>query len=215
MPSKLKERMIKLLKEDTDFRYTIAGLIGLDEILKRLNKHDEKFIEILKRLDKHDEEIRKLREDMIEGFKRHDEELIKLREDMNKGFELVERHISALGARWGIMAEDAFREGIKGLIEKEFNFKIEKWEEYDSEGFVYGYPSKIEIDIALKDEKVILIEVKSHIRISDILVFKKKSIFYERKTNRKPYRSLMVTPYADGDAINASKKLQIEIYTKV
>ncbi|MEM3406933.1 MAG: DUF3782 domain-containing protein [Nitrososphaerota archaeon] len=211
MPSKLKEKMIKLLKEDIEFRYTVAGLIGLDEILKRLDKHEERFIEILKRLDKHDERFIQI----FERLDRHEEELVRLREDMNKGFELVERHISALGARWGIMAEDAFREGIKGLIEKEFNFKIEKWKEYDNEGFVYGYPSLVEIDIAIKDEKIILIEIKSHIRSSDVSIFNRKSIFYERKTNKKPYRLLMITPYADEDAINASKNFQIEIYTKV
>lgn len=211
MPSKLKEKMIKLLKEDIEFRYTVAGLIGLDEILKRLDKHEERFIEILKRLDKHDERFIQI----FERLDRHEEELVRLREDMNKGFELVERHISALGARWGIMAEDAFREGIKGLIEKEFNFKIEKWKDYDNEGFVYGYPSLVEIDIAIKDEKIILIEIKSHIRSSDVSIFNRKSIFYERKTNKKPYRLLMITPYADEDAINASKNFQIEIYTKV
>lgn len=225
MPSKLKERMIKLLKEDIEFRYTVAGLIGLDEILKRLNKHDEKFIEILERLDKHEErfiEILKRLDkhderfiQIFERLDRHEEELVRLREDMNKGFELIERHISVLGARWGIMAEDAFREGIKGLIEKEFNFKIEKWKDYDNEGFVYGYPSLVEIDIAIKDEKIILIEIKSHIRSSDVSIFNRKSIFYERKTNKKPYRLLMITPYADEDAINASKNFQIEIYTKV
>ena len=213
--SKLKKEMIKLLKEDKEFRYTVAGLIGLDEILNRLNKHDEKFIEILKRLDKHEEELVKLREDMVKGFQRHDEEIARLREDMNKGFEIVERHISALGARWGIMAEDAFREGIKGLLEKEFNIKIEKWKDYDNEGVVYGYPSPIEIDIALKDEKIILIEITSHARNSDISIFKKKCIFYEKKTGKIPSRLIIVTPYANENAINTSKKLNIEIYTRV
>ena len=62
---------------------------------------------------------------MVEGFKRHDQELIRLREDMAKGFELVNRHISALGARWGLLTEEAFREGLKGLIEKELGLKVE------------------------------------------------------------------------------------------
>jgi|GEM_PF-6619234 len=34
-------------------------------------------------------------------------ELGKLRKDTDRGFEFVEKHISALGARLGIMAEDA------------------------------------------------------------------------------------------------------------
>ena len=80
----LKSRILKLLKEDEEFRYAVAGLLGLEEILKRLDRHEA--------------------------------ELVRLREDMNRGFELIERHISALGARWGLMAEDAFREGLTGII---------------------------------------------------------------------------------------------------
>ena len=67
--SELKRRILKLLSEDEEFRYAIIGLIGLKEILKRL--------------DQHSEELAKLREDMIKGFERHDKELAKLREDFN------------------------------------------------------------------------------------------------------------------------------------
>ncbi|MGY0288408.1 MAG: hypothetical protein ACUX7D_06600 [Candidatus Methanodesulfokora washburnensis] len=67
MSSQLKRRFLKLLKEDEEFRYAVAGLLGLEEILKRLDRHEE--------------------------------QLVKLREDMNRGFELIERRISALGAR--------------------------------------------------------------------------------------------------------------------
>lgn len=94
---RLKKRFIKLLKEDEEFKYTVAGLIGLDEILKKLDKNEQELI--------------KLREDMNKGFKRHDEELAKLRKDMKEGFELIRRHLDALGARWGLMSENAFREG--------------------------------------------------------------------------------------------------------
>lgn len=44
---------------------------------------------------------------------------MKLREDMNKGFELMRRYMDALGARWGLLAEEAFREGIGGMVERE------------------------------------------------------------------------------------------------
>ena len=99
----LKAKVLELLREDVEFRYAVAGMLGLDEILRRLEKHDEKFEEILKRLDRHEEELVRLREDMIAGFRRHDEELARLREDLNKlredmnaGFkrhdEILERH---------------------------------------------------------------------------------------------------------------------------
>jgi len=66
-------------------------MLGLEEIMRRLEKHDEKFEEILRILDRNEIEIAKLREDMIIGFRRHDEilerhaqEIVKLREDFNK-----------------------------------------------------------------------------------------------------------------------------------
>ncbi|KYH42210.1 MAG: hypothetical protein AYL33_003540 [Candidatus Bathyarchaeota archaeon B63] len=197
----VKEELLRLLEKDREFRYAVAGLIGLDQILMRLDRHEEELI--------------KLREDMNRGFKRYDEEIAKLREDMNRGFELVERHISALGARWGLLTEEAFRAGLKGLIEEEFGFKIERWRVYDEEGIVFGYPSQVEVDVAVRNEKIMLIEVKAHVDASDLYSFKRKAELYEMKTGRKPSRLLVVTPYIEDRAIQAAKSLKIEVYTKV
>jgi len=78
----LKSEILRLLREDEEFRYAVARLIGLEEILKRLDRHEEELV-------------------------RPRKELVRLR-----GFELVNRHISALGARWGLIAE----EGLRGVI---------------------------------------------------------------------------------------------------
>jgi len=248
-----KSRILKLLREDEEFRYAVAGLIGLEEILKRLdrhegvleeilrrlNRHEEVIGELLKRLDRHEEVMEKMLKrldrheeligemlrrlnrheeligEMLKRLDRHEEELVKLREDMNKGFELVNRHISALGARWGLMAEEAFREGLRGILEKELGLKVEKWKTYDEKGEVFGYPSEVEVDIAIKDERLILIEISSHVKASDIYQFKRKVELYIEKTGRKPERLIIVTPYAEDKAVEASKKLGVEIYTKI
>jgi len=186
----LKSRMLKLLREDEEFRYAVAGLIGLEEILRRLDRHEAELV--------------RLREDMN-----------RLREDMIRGFDLVERHISALGARWGLMAEDAFRESLRGLLAKELGFKVERWRAYDEMGMVFGYPSEVEVDVAVSDEKLILIEVSSHVRASDVLQFRRKAELYERITGRRPNRLIIVTPYIDEKALEAAKQLGIEVYTKV
>lgn len=64
------------MKEDEELRYAVADLLGLEEILKRLDRHEAGLV--------------RLREDFNQ-----------LREDMNRGFQLVEHHISVLGARMG------------------------------------------------------------------------------------------------------------------
>jgi hypothetical protein len=186
----LKSRMLRLLREDEEFRYAVAGLLGLEEILKRLDRHEAELV--------------RLREDMN-----------KLREDMIRGFELVESHISALGARWGVMAESAFRESLRGLLEKELGYRVEKWTVFDEAGKVYGYPSVVDVDVTVSDGKLILIEVSSHINASDITTFRRKAELYMEKMGKRPDKLVVVTPYIDDTAQKAAKELGIEIYTKV
>jgi len=259
--AELKEKILKLLEEDREFRYAVAGLIGLGEVLRRLDRHEEQLVKIWERLAKIDEEIAKLwsevvklREDMLKGFERHDAELAKLREDMVKGFERydqqiaklredfnraiqavekrfeaidrrfeaidrrfdkLERRIVALGARWGIESEEAFREGLRGVLEKELGLKVERWKAYDDRGVVFGYPSEVEVDVAVVDGKVILIEISSHVRPSDVYAFKRKAELYKEKTGREPDRLIVVTPFAEEKALEAATKLGVEIYTDV
>ncbi|MEM2153038.1 MAG: DUF3782 domain-containing protein [Candidatus Bathyarchaeia archaeon] len=292
--SELKARFFALLREDVEFRYAVAGLLGLEEILRRLDRneaelvrlredfnklredfnrkaeedskrfaaieaeiarlredmnagfkrHDEEFAKVWGEIAKlredmiagfrrHDEELAKLREDMMAGFKRydeelaklradmiagfrrHDEELAKLRADMIEGFNLLRRHIDALGARWGLLSERAFKEGLRSLVEREFGFRVERWVRWDGEGYVHGHPSDIDIDIAVHDEKIILVEIKSHVGRPDVSTFKRKAEFYERVEGRKPDRLIIVTPYADENALETAKQLQIEVYMGV
>ncbi|MEM2238570.1 MAG: DUF3782 domain-containing protein [Candidatus Caldarchaeum sp.] len=230
---RIKRTIFRLLKEDEEFRYAVAGLLGLEEILKRLDRHEAELVKLredmLQGFRRHDEELaslreetNRLREDMIAGFRRHDEELASLREetnrlrqDMARGFELVNRHLDALGARWGIMAESAFREGLRGILEKELGLVVERWTAYDEDGYVYGYPSAVDVDVAVKDGKTILVEVKSHVRRSDVNEFRRKVEFYGLKTGKPVDRKVMVTPYVEEGALEAAKQLEIEVYTRV
>jgi hypothetical protein len=228
----VKREVLKLLREDEEFRYAVAGMIGLDEILKRLDAHEKELVglreetarlwkEIVKlreetaRLWK---EMVRLREDTLRGFERMDkrfEHVDKRFEYMDKRLEYMDRHLGALGARWGLMAEEAFREGLKGFLAKELKLGVKRWVRRDEDGMVYGYPSMVEIDLSVSDEKTTLIEISSHVRSSDVLLFAKKTQFYEKATGRKPDRLLIVTPYAEKEAFEAAERYGIEIYTKV
>jgi hypothetical protein len=312
MGTDLKSEFLRLLEKDIEFRYAVAGYLGLSEIIKKLDwliEEQRKIWEEVKHIweeikslreDQHKlwenqnkmweeikslregqeklwenqnkmweeiralrenqnkiweeiralrenqnkiwEEIRTIKEDirkLWENQNRMWEEIRALRENQNKIWEEIKslrenqyklweevrilredfskliKRIDALGSRWGMLAESAFRNALKGLLEKSFNIRIERWINYDDEGFVYGHPSVVEIDIALRDQELILIEVSSHAKTADISLFNRKAIFYEKKVGKKPSRLIFVTPYAENDAIDLANKLRIELYTSV
>ena len=80
MAVRLRRQFLKLLEEDKEFRYTVAGYLGLGEILKRLDSIEENIRKIW-------EEIRGLREGqerLWEGQNRLWEEVKALREGQEK-----------------------------------------------------------------------------------------------------------------------------------
>ena len=83
--TQLKRQFFELLDKDLEFRYTVAGYLGLSEILRRLEEHDKRFEEILA-------EIRALREDQHKLWENQNklwEEVRALREDQYKLWEEV------------------------------------------------------------------------------------------------------------------------------
>ena len=104
------------------------------------------------------------------------------------------------------MTEEAFRQSIRGLVEKEFGFKVERWIKLDREGVVFGYPSHVDIDVAISDEKTILVEVKS---TSD----------NQTSTHSRGRLETLKTATGDavrrGESLEVAKHLKIEIYTRI
>jgi hypothetical protein len=219
--TKLREDMVRgferhdaelaKLREDM-----VKGFERHDREIQRLTEEMNKLREdMIMGFERHDRELERLREDMIKGFERHDMEIARLREDMMKGFDAMNRRISALGARWGLESEEAFREGLRGILEKELGLKVERWSAFDETGSVFGHPSQVEVDVAVSDGKVMLIEVSSHVKHADVTALVKKAELYERITGRRPDRLIVVTPFVEERAMEAALKLGVEIYTRV
>ena len=76
----LKREFLELLEKDREFRYAVAGYLGLDEVLKRLDKHDEKFNEILSRLNEHDRKFNEILSRLDEHDRRFNEILATLKD---------------------------------------------------------------------------------------------------------------------------------------
>ncbi|MGP3667022.1 MAG: hypothetical protein ACKD6N_07560 [Candidatus Bathyarchaeota archaeon] len=42
----LKAKFFALLREDVEFRYAVAGLLGFEEILRRMDKHKAELVKL-------------------------------------------------------------------------------------------------------------------------------------------------------------------------
>ncbi|MCD6492182.1 MAG: DUF3782 domain-containing protein [Candidatus Korarchaeota archaeon] len=91
-----------------------------------------------------------------------------------------------LGARWSILNEEAVRNALRGLLGDYFNAKVDKWEIFDEKGIVYSVPSLVEADVLITDSEHILVEIKSHVRKSDITELLRMSELYKAKTGVMP-----------------------------
>jgi len=120
--------------------------------------------------------------------------------------------IGALGARWGLHSESAFRKGLRAILEGSFGVKVERYEDYDHEGTVFGRPEQVELDVIIHNGTLILCEIKSSMSKSDMYIFWRKKNFYENKHDRKAGRVIVISPMIDDYAKSAAKDLGIEVY---
>ncbi len=137
----------------------------------------------------------------------------KTRAYIDKGLTRLDYKITALGARWGIYAEEAFREGLHAILDKSFGVKVVNVTEFDQEGKVFGHPDQIELDIIIHNGLLIICEIKSSVSRNDIHMFERKARFYEELHQRKAQRLIVISPMADERAMRIATKLNVEIYS--
>ena len=122
--------------------------------------------------------------------------------------------VGGLGARWGLQTEEAFRDGIRTILQ-DVGFTAERFLTYDKEGDVFGHPDQIELDVVIQNGKLILIEIKSSVDHGHVHLFDRKVQFYAKQAGRQVDRKLMITPYAEGRAHEVARRLGVEICTDV
>jgi hypothetical protein len=235
----LKKKILRLLREDEEFKLAVAGLLGFDTILNELKNLREDFQHFVREQERRWEEQAKRWEEnnrrweennkrWEEAYKRFEAIERKLLEH-DKRFEAIERkllehdkrfnslmrRITAIGARWGIHTETAFRRAMRGIIEEILGKgKVEKWVYFDKTGEVYGYPSQVEVDVLIKNGLHILVEVKASASIGDVSILWRKGKLYEKVTGVKP-RLVIITPFIDKNARETAVKQGVEVYTRV
>ena len=152
-----------------------------------------------------------------EASDRRWEENQKVINDMLKSIKDMEtKHdstLGALGARWGLHSESAFRNGMKSILEDFPDVTVERYLDFDHEGRVFGHPDQIELDLVIHNGTIILCELKSSMSKPQVYSFWRKKEFYENKHNCKVKRTMIISPMVEPEAAKVAEKLGVEVYS--
>ena len=180
---------------------------AIEELAKIVKSHEERLAGVEERLARLENAVMEL----TKAVRSHEDRLARV-EDAIKAFD---RRLMALGARWGVESEEAFRNAMRGVVEGILGVAtVGKWVYFDKDGVVYGHPSQVEVDVAIRDGTHILIEIKASASSGDALEFSRVGKLYETITGIKP-RLVIVTPFIDDRGLEAARTLGIEVYTTV
>ena len=235
----IKRELPEFLRTDSDFRAYILELTR-QEYAGRVETED-RFYQLLAELRRDREENQaELRNDREEQARKWDEnqaelrndreeqarkweeqnlkwdenqaELKRLHEEIMAQAQKHDRSIGALGSRWGLQSEKAFRDALAGILEKNFGVEVLNINEYDEQGVVFGRPDQVELDVIIKNGLLLICELKSSIDKAGMYIFERKARFYEQRHQRTADRLIVISPMIDARAHKVAEKLGIETY---
>jgi hypothetical protein len=199
--------------------YVKKGFDIIAEHSKRMEEHDKKIEELSRRL----EELAKAVQEQGKILAEHSKILAehsKRLEELSKRIEELTRKVSeqsavlgSIGRRWGRDLEKMVIELYRHVLEERgiIPEKIERFTYVDTDGRYYVKGSRIEFDTYIHNDKVYLVEVKSHADIEDVEWFYKRAEIYEKIRGRKPDKLVLVAVHIDEDAYERAKELGIEV----
>ncbi len=195
------------LRQDPDLRAYILDLTR-QEYANRKDTQDQ-FYELLT-------ELRRDRDDQNRKWDKNQaamsKEFKQLYDALIAQAAKQERGIGALGSRWGLQSEKAFRDALAGILEQSFGVEVINVNEYDDEGVVFGRPDQVELDVIIKNGLLIICELKSSIDKAGMYSFERKARFYEQRHQRQANRLIVISPMIDARARPVAERLGIETY---
>jgi hypothetical protein len=215
-----RDREAQMLKWQEQSRKWEENDRKWEEQNRKWDEHNRKWDETIARMDrkweeqnrKWEEQNRKWEEQnrkWDENGRRQDEILADIKA-MNLKHEST---IGALGARWGLYSEAAFRNGLKAILEDTFGVQVLNVVEYDDAGEVFGRPEQIELDLIIRNGDLILCEIKSSVSKPDLYAFLRKVEFYEKRHQRQATRKMVISPMVHPSAQPIGPRLGIEVYS--
>ncbi|WP_295613399.1 DUF3782 domain-containing protein, partial [uncultured Lamprocystis sp.] len=179
----IKRELPRLLREDPELRrYVLEIARGhfadrvqtddrfdrvLDELRRdreeQARKWDEQnreqrlnWDEQHRKWDEQNREQKLNRDEQNRKWEESRQEFDRVHEEIMAQAKKHDRSIGALGARWGLQSEAAFRNALAGILETSFGVSVRNVCEFDDAGEVFGRPDQVEIDIIVKNGMLLL-----------------------------------------------------------
>ena len=226
---RLEERQQALEEKFAELGERFARLeerfAGLEERVTRLEERfaqlEARFLELEERFAKLEERVARLEERVTrleervtrleERFADLEERVMRVEEELRN----LNRMMAAVLHRFGMLSESGFRDAMRYVVEEVFGVaEVTRWVEKDEEGIVYGRPSVIEVDVLVKDNVHVLLEIKSRVSKSDVAELHRIGRLYEKKTGIRP-RLAIVGGFVDEGALELARGLGVEVYPVV
>ncbi len=207
---KVQEVAIRLLRRQFADKQKTKDHIDriLDELAAERERQDKRWEELrIEREKKWAEQDRKWWENQ-KAINQQLEEIKALRHKHDST-------IGALGARWGLHTEQSFRNALRGILKETSNLEVINVVEYDDEGVVFGKPDQVELDIIVRNGLLYICEIKSSMSKSDMVIFKRKADFYQRRHNREATKLIVISPMVDPKAMDEARGCGIEVYSYI
>ena len=200
----IKKELPGLLRDDPALRAYILELA--QSAYAGRQETQDRFWEVLA-------ELRRDREEQARKWEANQEELRRLHQEIMAQASRHDRSIGALGSRWGMQSEAAFRNALAGILEKSFGVEVLNVNEYDDRGEVFGRPDQVELDVIIKNGLLLICELKSSIDKAGMYSFERKARFYEKRHQRKADRLIVISPMIDARARRVAEQLGIETFS--
>jgi hypothetical protein len=222
--TRLEEAVEKLAQAQARTDQTVERLVQAqartEERVTRLEEAVERLVQAQARTEERVTRLEEAIERLAQAQARTEERLTRLEEAVEKlvqaqaRFERTfETRLGALGARWGLDTEASFRQGMRAILE-DVGFRVERYLVYDKEGKVFDHPDQVELDVVVRDGKLMLIEIKSSASRGDVAIFNRKVRFYEEREGTKAARRMLISPFVEEGARKLALALDTEIYTR-
>jgi hypothetical protein len=229
----------RLITQNPEIRYELIGVMSetfakkeditaiLNELKQMREESERQRLEFRQEMQVLREESNRLREESEQRWVEFRQEMQVLREESNRlreeskasraylddSLRRFNHTVQGLGARWGLLSEEAFRNGLAAILTDELGFRVERYEGYDDSGSIFGHPEQVEMDVIIRNGLVIAVEIKSSVSRGDLSLFQRKIAFFEQTENVTVNRRFFISPFVDPNAVELAEGMGIELYT--